>query len=115
MPLPMVPPPVAVRPGRRRDGPLLLRVSRRARAVDRGLHRTLTVSGRSVRDRRHLSYELVARQLTNHEVGDIRPRDAIAAPRDAFGHDSVAARPRSVREEDRPDGDPVEVPLLEFL
>src|SRR6266540_4241858 len=51
----------------------------------------------------------------DHEVGDIRPRDAVPATRDALGHDPIAARPRPVHEEDRPYGDPVELPLLEFL
>src|SRR5256885_7087073 len=57
--------------------------------------------------------ERVARELLNHEVGDVRPRDAKAPSRNTFRDHAVAARRRSVREQDRPHRGPVEVPPLE--
>src|SRR5205814_8966284 len=64
----------------------------------------------SVRDRGHLPDELVARQLTDHEIGDIRPGDAIAASRDPFGDDPISTGPRSVGEDHRPHHDPTKIP-----
>src|SRR5207302_11395120 len=69
----------------------------------------------SIRDRGHLPHELVARQLADHEVGDIRPRDAIAASRDALDDDTTSAGPRSIREDHRSHCDPVEIPCSEFF
>src|SRR5207302_7333067 len=64
----------------------------------------------SVRDRGHLPDELVARQLTDHEIGDIRPGDAIAASRDPFGDDPISTGPRSVGEDHRPYRAPIKIP-----
>src|SRR5437763_2046821 len=69
----------------------------------------------SVRDRGHLPDELVARQLTDHEIGDIRPGDAIAASRGPFGDDPISTGPRSVCEEHRPHRDPIKIPYPEVF
>src|SRR5438034_10874977 len=63
----------------------------------------------SVRDRGHLPDELVARQLTDHEIGDIRPGDAIAASRDPFGDYPISTGPGSIGEDHRPHRDPIKI------
>src|SRR5438046_9655515 len=69
----------------------------------------------SVRDRGHLPDELVARQLTDHEIGDIRPGDAIAASRDPFGDDPISTGPRSICEDRRPHRGPIKIPCPEVF
>src|SRR5205809_7466764 len=69
----------------------------------------------SVRDRGHLPDELVARQLTDHEIGDIRPGDAIAASRDSFGDDPISTGPGSIGEDHRPHRDPITTPCPEVF
>src|SRR5438105_14970770 len=69
----------------------------------------------SVHDRGHLPDELVARQLTDHEIGDIRPGDAIAASRDPFGDDPISTGPRPIGEDHRPHRDPIKIPCPEVF
>src|SRR5205823_13651879 len=69
----------------------------------------------SVRNRGHLPGELVARQLADHEIGDIRPGDAVAASRDPFGDDPISTGPRSICEDRRPHRDPLKIPCPEVF
>src|SRR5438094_8759908 len=69
----------------------------------------------SVRNRGHLPGELVARQLSDHEIGDVRPGDAVAASRDPFGDDSISTGPRSICEDHRPHRDPINIPYLKVF
>src|SRR5205807_10175712 len=69
----------------------------------------------SVRDRGHLPDELVARQLTDHEIGDIRPGDAIAASRYAFGDDPISTGTRAVVEAHWPHRYAINIPCLEVF
>src|SRR5207247_8978413 len=64
----------------------------------------------SIRDGGHLPDELVARQLADHEIGDIGPGDAIAASRDALGRKAISAGPAPIRQVSRPHGKPVQIP-----
>src|SRR3989440_4575777 len=70
---------------------------------------------KSIRDRGHLQDELVARQLADHEIGDIGPGDPIAASRDALGHNAISAGPWPIRQDHGPHGNPVQIPCAEFF
>src|SRR5438093_959523 len=61
---------------------------------------------KSIRDGGHLPDELVARQLSDHEIGDIGPGDPISASRDAVGRNAISAGPAPSRQDRWPHGKP---------
>jgi len=71
--------------------------------------------GTSVCNRGHLAHVLLARQLSNHEFGHIAAGDAEAPRRDALLGHAVPTLLRPIRQEDRADGNPVEVSPLNLL
>src|SRR5436853_7536039 len=69
----------------------------------------------SVGDRGQLSDELVARHLTYHEVRHVGSRNAKAPPGNALDHHPISTCAWTVREDDRSDCDPVEIPRPELF